>query len=263
MLSLLRVPLCVGLVCLLALPPLLPCRAPAAPTRAEAAPEALPEGLLEAVLAASGQPFQADGGVYRAHTGGREVSVGPGGLEARAAGLPVYLEQKVIAPGTAEGWFGFPVALSGDTALVGTPGDTIGANTNQGSAFVFVWDGTTWSLQARLTAADGATEDQFGVSVALSGDTALVGAYRDDVGANADQGSAYIFARKGTTWSQTAQLIASDGAADDWFGCSVALSANRLLVGARLDDTGANADQGSAYFYTSSFRVYLPLAFRN
>ena len=85
--------------------------------------------------------------------------------------------------------------------------------------------------------------------MALSGDTALVGAYRDDVGANTDQGSAYVFTRSGTTWTQQAKLTASDGAADDWFGYSVALSGDTALVGADWDDVGANADQGSAYVF--------------
>ncbi len=84
----------------------------------------------------------------------------------------------------------------------------------------------------KLTASDGAAGDYFGSSVALSGDTALVGAAGDDVGVNTDQGSAYVFVRSGTTWTQQAQLTASDGAAYDHFGSSVALSGDTALVGA-------------------------------
>ena len=104
--------------------------------------------------------------------------------------------------------------------------------TDQGSAYVFTRSGTTWTQQAKLTASDGAADDYFGYSVALSGDTALVGAYWDDVGANYDQGSAYVFTRSGTTWTQQAKLTASDGAAGDHFGHSVALSGDTALVGA-------------------------------
>lgn len=67
--------------------------------------------------------------------------------------------------------------------------------------------------QAQLTASDGAASDNFGISVAVSGDTAVVGAYLDDVGASGNQGSAYVFVRSGTSWSQQAQLTASDGGA--------------------------------------------------
>jgi len=157
--------------------------------------------------------------------------------------------QLVAADGGINDFFGYSVAIDGETTVVGAYIDTVGANTNQGSAYVFVRSGTTWSQQAKLIAADGAAHDEFGVSVAVSGDTAVVGAYYDDVGANADQGSAYVFARSGTTWSQQGQLIAADGGAGDWFGISVAVSGETAVVGAYLGDVGANADQGSAYVF--------------
>jgi len=152
--------------------------------------------------------------------------------------------------GEAGDGFGFSVALDGDTALVGAIGDDIGANAFRGSACVFIRFGATWAQQAQLIASDGATGDNFGSSVALSGDTALVGAWFDDVGANADQGSAYVFARfPALGWTQQTKLTASDGAAGDHFGWSVALSGDKALVGAYSDDAGANGDQGSAYFF--------------
>jgi len=70
--------------------------------------------------------------------------------------------------------FGFAVALAGNTALVGARFDDTAAGTDAGSAYVFVRSGTIWSLEAKLTAGDGAAEDQFGCSVALADDTALV-----------------------------------------------------------------------------------------
>ncbi|MBM3949001.1 MAG: hypothetical protein FJ312_07155, partial [SAR202 cluster bacterium] len=72
--------------------------------------------------------------------------------------------------------------------------------------------------QAKLTASDGAADDLFGYSVAVSGDTAVVGAWSDDVGSNDNQGSAYVFVRSGATWSQQAKLTASDGGTEDRFG---------------------------------------------
>ena len=120
---------------------------------------------------------------------------------------------------------------------------------NQGSAYVFTRSGASWSQQAQLTAGDGAAGDVFGYSVALAGDTALVGAYGNGIGANALQGSAYVFTRSGASWSQQAQLTAGDGAAGDYFGYSVALAGDTALVGAVTDDVGAAVNQGSAYVF--------------
>jgi hypothetical protein len=160
--------------------------------------------------------------------------------------------QLTATGGAASDQFGISVALSGDTAIVGAFIDDVGANSNQGSACVFTRSGTTWTQQAQLTATDGAASDNFGISVALSGDTAIVGAYTDNVGANTDQGSAYVFTRTGTTWTQQAQLTATGGAASDQFGISVALSGDTAIVGAFIDDVGANSNQGSACVFTRS-----------
>ena len=154
--------------------------------------------------------------------------------------------------------FGRSVAVRGDTAVMGAPFDDVGAGAGQGSAYVFTRTGSNWTERAKLTASDGAGHpdlpasrgDHFGISVAVDADTAVVGAYLDDVGANADQGSAYVFTRTGSTWTERAKLTASDGGARDQFGLSVAVSRNAAVVGAPGDDVGANADQGSAYVFT-------------
>jgi uncharacterized repeat protein (TIGR01451 family) len=160
----------------------------------------------------------------------------------------IYLEQKVTASdGSAYDWLEAPVAISGDTAVVGAQCDDIGGNSNQGSAYVFVRDGETWTQQAKLTALDGDAEDLFGASVAIYGDTVLVGAYWDNVEGRSDQGSAYIFVRNGTTWTQQAKLTASDGVTSDpSFGYSVALSGDTALVGALGN---AVQNKGSAYIF--------------
>ena len=145
--------------------------------------------------------------------------------------------------------FGYSVSLSGDTALIGAWGDD-DAGSSSGSAYIFTRSGSSWTQQAKLTASDAAAGDEFGYSVAISGDTALVGAYRDDDAGNSS-GSAYIFTRSGSSWTQQAKLTASDAAADDWFGFSVSLSGDTALVGARFDDDdGSNS--GSAYIFTRS-----------
>jgi hypothetical protein len=161
-------------------------------------------------------------------------------------------QAKLIAADGAPGdEFGYSVALAGDTVVVTANADDDDVNgVNSGSAYVFTRSGTAWSLQAKLTAAVGAAGDLFGVRVALSGDTALIGArFTDDNGD--DSGSAYVFTRSGTTWSQQAKLIAVDGAAGDWFGYSVALSGDTALIGAHFNDDDVNGvDSGSAYLFT-------------
>ena len=166
--------------------------------------------------------------------------------------LALQQAQLTAADGAAGDRFGWRVAISGDSALVGVPGADVGGNLDQGSAYVFVRSGGAWSLQTKLTAADGAASDEFGHDVALDGDMALVGAAGDDVGSNIDQGSAYVFVRSGSSWSQQALLTAADGAANDWFAQAVALDGDRAVVGAYGDDVGSNIDQGSASVFVRS-----------
>ncbi len=148
--------------------------------------------------------------------------------------------------GAANDRFGLSVSLSGDRALVGAYlDDDNGADS--GSAYVFDFNGRSWAETAKLTPADGAANDQFGFSVSLSGDRALVGAYRDDDN-GADSGSAYVFDFDGTSWAETAKLTPADGAANDRFGWSVSLSGDRALVGAYVDDDNGN-NSGSAYVF--------------
>ncbi|GIV57334.1 MAG: hypothetical protein KatS3mg042_0247 [Rhodothermaceae bacterium] len=148
--------------------------------------------------------------------------------------------------GAALNYFGDSVSLSGDRALVGASGNNANG-INSGAAYVFEWDGSNWTQVAKLTASDGAAGDVFGQSVSLSGDRALVGAWRDDDNGG-DSGSAYVYEWDGSNWAQVAKLTASDGAAGDVFGQSVSLSGDRALVGAYLDDDNGSAS-GSAYVF--------------
>jgi hypothetical protein len=157
-------------------------------------------------------------------------------------------QAKLLASdGAAMDLFGLSVSLSGDTAFVGAQQDDDNG-ANSGSAYVFTRTGTTWTQQAKLLASDGAAGDNFGCSVSLSGDTALIGAY-NHYNNGTDSGSAYVFTRTGTTWTQQQKLFASNSAAGDWFGFSVSLSGDIALIGAEGDDdNGANS--GSAYVFT-------------
>ena len=144
--------------------------------------------------------------------------------------------------------FGASVSVSGTRAVVGAPRDDDGGS-DSGTAYVFERssDGT-WSEVSKLLADDGAAGDAFGRSVAVSGERIIVGAETDgDNGAAS--GSAYVFERNSDgTWSQTAKLLAEDGAAVDTFGQSVAVSGGVAFIGAVGDDTG----RGSVYVYEPS-----------
>ena len=169
----------------------------------------------------------------------------------------VWVEQEVTASdGAARDYFGYSVAVNGPTALVGAPLHQVGSNTTQGAAYVYTETNGVWSQTAELTASDGAVNDLFGYSVALNGATALVGAPFHYVGSNTQQGAAYVYTEANGTWSQTAELTASDGAAYDHFGYSVAVSGPTALVGALYHQVGSNADQGTAYVYTETTGVW-------
>jgi len=192
--------------------------------------------------------------------------------------------------------FGWSVSVDGDTAVVGARQDDHAGGSDAGSAYVFVRSGSTWTEQQRLTASDAAINSLFGYSVAVDGDTAIVGGYgngayvfvragstwteqqklvggvpsdayfglavsvsgdravvgavHDDPAAGANAGSAFVFVRSGSTWTEEQKLVAGDGAMDDEFGSSVSLSGDTAVVGAQLDDDPvAGTDVGSAYVF--------------
>ncbi|MGH9936027.1 MAG: hypothetical protein ACREAM_07265, partial [Blastocatellia bacterium] len=166
------------------------------------------------------------------------------------------LQQKLVAnDGEAEERFGSSVAINGDTIVVGAPYDKTGTNYYHGSAYVFTSSGGVWSLQRKLLANDGAAYDQFGCSVAISGDTVVAGAFSDDNGTKTDQGSAYVFVRSSGVWSFQQKLVANDGEANDQFGASVAIDAGTVIAGALLDDL-IEKDAGSAYVFVRSGTVW-------
>jgi len=168
-----------------------------------------------------------------------------------AAAAPEAKVTKLTArDAAANDQFGFSVAVSGGTTVVGAFRDD-DAGTSSGSAYVFVRRGGGWSQQAKLTASDAAPGDQFGRSVAISGDTAVIGASGDDDGGSSS-GAAYVFVRSDGSWSQQAKLTASDAAANDLFGrSSVALSGETAVVGAASNDD-AGPSSGSAYVFVRS-----------
>ena len=154
--------------------------------------------------------------------------------------------------------FGNSVSLSGDYAIVGARTEDTGG-TNAGAAYVYKRDGTTWSEQQKIQASDAQDSDQFGYSVNISGDHAIVGAYTEDTGGS-DAGAAYIFERSGTTWTEVKKITASDAQATDYFGQIVAIDGTNVIVGARGEDTkGSNA--GAAYMFEKAAKAVPALNF--
>jgi len=158
-------------------------------------------------------------------------------------------QAKLLAPdGAAGDHFGGSAAIYGGTIVVGSGGDDNGEDS--GSAYVFLRSEEEWTHQTKLLAPDGAAQDQFGRTVAIYQDTIVVGAdYDDDNGDNS--GSAHVFVRSGEEWSHQVKLLAPDGAAYDWFGNSVALYEDTIVIGARYDDDTGN-DSGSAHVFARS-----------
>jgi hypothetical protein len=167
-------------------------------------------------------------------------------------------EQKLLASDRASGepvhdqfgdQFGRAVAVSGDVAVVGaTWNDDNGYNS--GSAYVFRFDGTAWVEEQKLLASDGEEGDQFGGSVAVSGDVALIGADEDDDVAR-ESGSAYVYRFESSAWIQEQKLRASDTADDqlgDFFGRDVAVSGDLAVIGVPGDDDRAGS-AGAAYVF--------------
>ncbi len=167
---------------------------------------------------------------------------------------PLIFSQTKILPsdGAAEHWFGYSLSIDGDTAVVGQPGNTIpGEDIDEpGAAYVFVSSGGTWIEQAKLEPADGQVTDEFGIDVAISGDTVVVGSWRND-GVASNSGAAYVFTRSGTTWTEEEKLLPSGLAEGDWMGEAVAIDGDTIVLGTRRD-SDAGTESGSAYVFARS-----------
>jgi hypothetical protein len=168
----------------------------------------------------------------------------------RRSGQTWKQEAQLFSPVASSGdRFGDSVAIDGKTIVVGAP-QTDSAGSNSGSAFVFVESGGVWNDEATLEANDADADDNFGGRVALDGDTAIVGAFGND-DAGGSSGSAYIFTRSGSTWNQEAKLTANDAAQNDFFGSAVDVWRDLAVVGARGNDDGGSSS-GSAYVFERS-----------
>ncbi len=182
------------------------------------------------------------------------------------------LQQKIVASDrAADDLFGISVAISGNYAIIGAyqeDEDATGANTliNAGAAYIFYNNGSTWSQQQKLVAADRYVYRYFGNSVAISGNYAIVGAEREEKDANGENpvtsaGAAYIFYYNGSAWIQQQKVVASDRASYDEFGLSVAISGGYAIVGTSNESEDANGENtignaGSAYIFVRDDEIW-------
>lgn len=180
-------------------------------------------------------------------------------VDDRAATYPVTIDPLIYAEteltafdGTDSDEFGRSVAISGDTIVVGAARDNIDADLGRGMAYVFVRNGSSWTIQQKFTASDAAAQALFGNSVAIDGNTVVVGA----INADSQAGSAYVFVRSGTTWTEQQKLMSDAPAANDHFGASVAISGDTATVGAPDDDTAAGDGAGSVHVFVRNGAIW-------
>ncbi|OJW71238.1 FG-GAP repeat protein [Spirosoma sp. 48-14] len=174
--------------------------------------------------------------------------------------------KKIVATDRAAAdFFGYSVAISGSLIVVGAPQNDLNSTSgNPGSAYVFSQNqggADNWGQVKKIVASDRAANDYFGTSVSISGNTIVVGANKNDLDASGsntltDAGSAYVFSQNqggAENWGQVKKIVASDRAANDYFGYSVAISGSRIMVGAYQEDE----DESGNYSRTSAGSAYV------
>lgn len=198
-------------------------------------------------------------------------------VQSRARLLPVQIAPKraavarslgaerILAPlATGEGGiadqYGGALAFDGTNLLVGAFQDLLpgggAVGSRSGSVFCYRWQTDRFEANGKLVPPENADAALFGRHVALSGNYAVVGAERLTVAGRVDQGAAYIYEKLAGVWTFRQRLVAPDGAADDWFGGSVAIDGDRIAVGAPLRNDASHLDAGSVYMFRRAGAVW-------
>ena len=166
-------------------------------------------------------------------------------------------KQKIVASDSGSGdEFGISVAIDGSYAIIGAHQEDHDASGNtykaaSGSAYIFEIDTSgNWSEKQKIVASDRGESDNFGYSVAIDGSYAIIGAHYEYPGDTVNAGAAYIFERDTSgNWSEIQKIVASDRESSDYFGTSVAISGNYVIVGAYGEDPGDTGNAGAAYIF--------------
>ena len=177
-------------------------------------------------------------------------------------GLVAHRHQKVFASdGASNDRFGYAVAASQTTLVIGAINDSFEGGSRSGSTYIYERnDANLWTEVTKLTASDSNAYENFGSSAAISGNLVVIGAQRDHEKENS-AGAAYVYERDDSGgWTEIIKLTASDAAKHDWFGNSVAVAGNTVLVGAHLDDNNRGNNAGAAYIYEKRLEGWVELS---
>ncbi|MEP6985578.1 MAG: DUF6531 domain-containing protein, partial [Chloroflexota bacterium] len=176
-----------------------------------------------------------------------KVDAGAAYVFVRSAGVWTQQQKLIASDGAAADFFSSSVDIYLDTAIVGCQ--------NKG-VYVYTRSGTTWTQQQKLVASDGVAGTGFGGSARINADTIIVGAGVADLPGKVDAGAAYVFVRTGTTWTQQQKLTAADAAAGDFFGNSVDISGNTVIIGAPSADLPGKTNAGAAYIFARNGSIW-------
>jgi hypothetical protein len=204
--------------------------------------------LAQQLTASDGQLYTRFG--YAVSVSGERILVGSQSGQAYAfqRQRSSWLEESIlVSPSPVATSFATTVSVSGDTVVVGAHDDPC-AGLYAGAAYVFVDQGSTWALQQKLIGKDTTDGDTFGTSVMIDQDRVLVGSPGDEIGNIVNGGSAYLFARSGTSWTEELKILNREPATSDIFGHSVAIASPLAAVGVPWDDDNGPSS-GSAYAF--------------
>ncbi|QDU69643.1 FG-GAP repeat protein [Engelhardtia mirabilis] len=187
---------------------------------------------------------------------GAALNVGAAYVFRRTGGSWVQEAKLVAADGAAGDLFGWSVAVDGATILVGAEEDDHSGFERAGAVYVFEFGGTSWVETAKLTASDSNDLLQFGRTLALDGDTAVVGVPYADTSDGSSVGAVYVFQREAGGWAEDAKLVADDGEPFDELGEAVAIDGDTIAAGAYRDSHAGGGGAGSVYVFARTGSVW-------
>lgn len=178
--------------------------------------------------------------------------------EIAAAQMTASLTKLLSSDISAGDWFGDSLDVDGNVAVMSSYWDDDNG-ANSGSAYIFEFDGTSWSEADKLLAVDGATGDEFGFSCGIDNGTVIVGAVRHDANGKNDAGAIYVYEEVSNSWQET-KLTANDNAPGDRFGWASAIDEDTIIVGSVGDNHSGLSNPGSAYVFTRTQTTWVQQA---